>query len=122
MNICQFLHFNNDCPVCGSPLSLYMYVSKSSLWKAEQISPGMYKFTHTMLKKTVSYSPEDYMVLYDLGAVHDTRFNSSKLGRDSKTWDMFFFKLCNDKALSDHEFDYDLNWYDSCYYRSSPWY
>lgn len=122
MNICQFLHFNDRCPVCDSPLSLYMSVSKSTLWKAQEISPGTYRFTHTMLKKKIQYTPEDFMMLYDLGAVHSTQFNTSKVGKDSKEWDLFFFKLCNNNALTDHEFDYDINWYESCYYRSSPQY
>lgn len=122
MNLCQFLHFNNECPVCGRDLTLYMYVSKSSLWKATQVSPGMYKFNHFMLKKKEEYAVEDYMMLYDMGAAHNTRFNSSKLGRASKTWQLFFFKLCNNEALVDNEFDYDMSWYDACYHRSSPWY
>lgn len=122
MNICQFLHFNDRCPVCDSPLGLYMCAAQSSLWKAQQVSPGAYKFTHAMVKKKVQYAPEDFMMLYDLGAVHSTRFNTSKLGNDSKDWDIFFFKLCNDNALTDQEFDYDINWYEACYYRSSLWY
>jgi hypothetical protein len=122
MNLSQFLHFNDECPVCTKPLSLYMYVSESSLWKATQVSPGMYKFTHTMLTKKVQYAADDYMMLYDLGAAHDTRFNSTKLDKDSKTWQLFFFKLCNTEALIDNEFDYDMSWYDACYHRSSPLY
>lgn len=122
MSLCQFLHFNNECPVCAKPLSLYMYVSKSSLWKATEVSPGMYKFQHTMLKKKEGYAADDYMMLYDLGAAVNTRLNSSKLDKDSKTWQLFFFKLCNTEALVDNEFDYDMSWYDACYHRSSPWY
>lgn len=122
MNINQFLNFNKNCPICGNVLSLYLYASKSSLWKAEQISSEVYRFTHTLLKKTVSYSSDDYIVMNDHGTSYNIEFNTSKLMQDSKTWELFFFKLCNSEAVSDHDFDYDINWYESCYYRCSPWY
>jgi hypothetical protein len=122
MNISQFLHFNDRCPVCDTGLTTYMYVSTGSLWRGERLSDSEYRFRHFMLREKDNYSPEDFMTLYDLGAVHDTRFNSSRLGRDSKDWKLYFFKLCGNKAITDNKIDFDINWYDACYHRTSPWY
>jgi hypothetical protein len=122
MNICEFLHYNDNCPVCGNKLTLYMYVEEKGLWKATEISPGVHRFQQFAAKKDTQYGAEDFMTLFDLGAVHDTRFNSSKLGKDSKTWGLYFFKICGNQGITDNQFDFDINWYDACYHRSSPWY
>jgi hypothetical protein len=121
MNLCDFLHFNDSCPVCGKELSLYMQVSKSALWKAKKTKEGVYQFQQCLLKKD-TWEEKDYMSLSDLGDQFKTEFNSSKLGNDSKTWQLFFFKICGTEAFVDNRFDYDINWYEACYYRSSPWF
>lgn len=121
MNLCKFLHFNDACPSCGKPLTLFMHVSQSALWKAEALPNGEYKFQQFLLKKE-TWSEDDFMTLRDLDSHFETEFNTSKLGRDSKTWQLFFFKVCNIEAFNDNKWDYDINLYDVCYYRSSPFY
>lgn len=121
MNLSQFLHFNSECPVCTKPLTLYMHINKSSLWRAKEVEPGTYQF-HQHLLKNEKWSENHYMTLYDLGDTFTTEFSSSKLGLNSKTWQLFFFKICGNDCFIDNKFDYDLNWYDVCYHRSSVFY
>lgn len=121
MNISQFLRFNDRCPVCDTRLTTYMYVDGRSLWRADRPAENEYKFQHFMLKKKVDY-PNDFLTLYDWGDICDTRFSSSRLGRDSKDWKLYFFKLCGNKSINDNSVDFDITWYDACYHRTSPWY
>jgi hypothetical protein len=126
MNVSQFLQFNDRCPVCDTNLTTYMYVDSGSLWRANRapnvVAKGEYQFRQFMLTEKVNYSSDDYMTLYDLGNTHNTRFNTSRLGLDSKDWKLYFFKICGNKAINDNKVDFDINWYDACYHRTSPWY
>lgn len=122
MNISQFLHFNEACPVCGKDLTLYMSVDGHGLWKANRVAPNVHRFHQHTSQGDEKYGADDYVQLYDFGAIHDMKFNSSKLGRESKTWQLFFFKLCGNDSINDNTMEYDINWYESCYFRSSPFY
>lgn len=122
MSVSDFLNFNDNCPVCGKQLTLYMHVANSALWKAEQPEKGVWQF-HQFLMKQEAWLSEDYLIM----SVHDgdlaaPRAEHSPLAQDSKTWQLFFFKACNTEVFEDNKNDYDINLYDVCYYRSSPFY
>lgn len=119
--LCEFLHFNDTCPVCGKELTLYMHTSNFILWKANKIDKDVYQFRPFLLKKEFD-SFDDYMQLLDFGTSVKTQFSNNKLGLESKTWQLFFFKACGTEAFNDNKYDYDINWYDVCYYRSSAWF
>lgn len=119
--LCDFLHFNDTCPVCGKTLTLYMHVSKSTLWKAKRITQDTCEFQPFLLIQK-EYSEDDYMSLYDFGAEFKTVFNSKQLRSDAKTWQLYFFKICGTESFTDNKYDYDINLYDACYHRSSPWF
>lgn len=122
MSLCNFLQFNDTCPVCGNALTLYMHVAKSALWRSKPVSHGTYVFEQFLLKKE-EWSNQDYMTLLDQGDTFEILFNSSKLNLASKEWELYFFKACGGaEAFKDNKFDYDINWYDICYHRSSPYY
>src|SRR5271170_1955022 len=121
-SVSNFLNFNDNCPVCGKELTLYMHVAKSALWTAEQPEKGVWQF-HQFLVKQAIWSPEAYLTM----SVHDgelaaPRTEDSRLAQDSQTWQLYFFKACNAEAFEDNKNDYDINLYDVCYYRSSPFY
>jgi hypothetical protein len=99
-----------------------MHVARHALWKAEQPKKGEYQF-HQFLMKQEGLCPDDYMTMsIDDGPLMAPRSECPKLIQDSKAWQFFFFKACGTEAFEDNKTDYDINVYDICYYRSSPFY
>lgn len=122
MSLCNFLHFNDRCPVCGKNLTLYMHVAKSALWRSKPNKNGVHVFEQFLLKKE-EWSSQDYITLFDRGDYADVEYSSNKLELASREWELYFFKACGDaEAFKDNKFDYDVNWYDICYHRTSPYY
>jgi hypothetical protein len=99
-----------------------MHVAHHALWKAEQPQKGEYQF-HQFLMKQEGLCPDDYMTMsVGDGPLIAPRSECPKLIQDSKAWQFFFFKACGTEAFEDNKTDYDINTYDICYYRSSPFY
>lgn len=122
-NLCKFLHFNETCPVCGEPLSLYMQLSDSTLWRTLPTllsGPNEYRFEQFKLIDKDLSSEEDYISLIDGGDTFGLKSGSSKVYQKAKLWNLFFFAMCNEDAIEDKSNgDYIINPYTACYFRSS---
>lgn len=77
MTLCQFLNFNDTCPVCDKGLTLYMHVNRGALWKAELIGEKTYKFSQHLLKKD-ELGKNDYMLLYNYGDHFETKLVAAR--------------------------------------------
>jgi len=120
MNLCEFLHFNQECPVCGEPLTLYAQVLDGPLWKAKRHSPQIYHFDQFKCKDK-ELQEDDFFWLKDFSDYFDVDFSSPKVYQKSKTWTMFFFFMCNVDAIEDAPREgYGIDPYVACYYRSTP--
>ncbi len=120
MNLCQFLNFNKDCPVCGEPLTLYAQLLDGPLWKAFRPSKKVYHFEQHKSKNS-EFGSDDFFWLTNSEGSFDIDFSSSKLYQNSKTWTFFFFFMCNEAGFEDHPREnFTINPCTACYYRSSP--
>jgi hypothetical protein len=120
MNLCQFLDFNKDCPVCGEPLTLYAQVLDGPLWKSFKTKTGVYHFEQYK-GKNQDFGQDDFFWLINSVDEFDLDFSSAKIYQNSKTWTFFFFFMCNEAGFEDSPSDdYALNPCTACYYRSSP--
>lgn len=120
MNLCQFLNFNKDCPVCGEPLTLYAGIFDGPLWKAFRPSKEVYHFEQFKVKNT-EFGKDDFFWLTNSNGIFDIDFSSAKLYQNSKSWRFLFFYMCNEAGFEDAPRDnYAINPCTACYYRSSP--
>lgn len=122
MKILEFINFNDHCPVCNNKLTLYMHVSGMGLWKSEDMAEGVYKFVpHIISYGAKSHKPDGCAYLHLDGDIRFT-YDNSALEKDARSWQFFLFKICGHNAFVDNQWDYDINWYDACYFRSSPYF
>jgi hypothetical protein len=120
MNLCEFLHFNQECPVCGEPLTLYAQVLDGPLWKAKRPTIDVYHFEQLKCKDE-ELKTDDFFWITEQSNTFDVDFSSSKVYQKSKTWTMFFFFMCNQDGIEDTPREgYGINPYIACYYRSTP--
>ena len=120
MNLPQFLHVNEHCPVCNEPLSLFAQVVNGPLWKAKRPAPGILHFDQFECK-TNALEADDFFWLDERSDDVLIDFSTSRTNQAAKTWTMFFFYLCNPKAIEDvTKTNYGINPYVACYYRSTP--
>lgn len=120
MNLTQFLHFNEQCPVCGEPLQLFAQVVNGPLWKAKRPAPGILHFDQYQCK-TDSLEEDDFFWLEEHSDALTIDFSTPKGYRASKTWSLFFFYLCNVDSIEDiTKTNYGINPYVACYYRTTP--
>ena len=120
MNLTQFLHFNKQCPVCNEPLTLYAQIVNGPLWKARRTAPDILHFEQLHCK-TESLEEDDFFWLEeDLDGI-SVNFSSARCNQAAKTWNLFFFFLCNEDSIEDiTKTNYGINPYVSCYYRTTP--
>lgn len=121
MSFHQFLHFNRDCPSCGEPLDLYMQWHNSTLWKAHQPKPDTYTF-HPYKMKKGEMSNDDSIIIVEKDNILDLYFSSQKIKDEAERQNMHFFFLCNENGFvekGDPVYDYEINIYKACYFRSS---
>jgi len=120
MDLCQFLNFNKDCPVCGEPLTLYAQVLDGPLWKSFKTTKDVYHFEQHK-GKNQELGQDDFFWLINSEEEFDLDFSSAKIYQNSKIWTFFFFFMCNEAGFEDdpHQ-DYAINPCTACYYRSSP--
>lgn len=120
MNLSQFLHFNEHCPVCGDSLSLFAQVNNGPLWRAKCPTPGILHFDQFQIK-TDSLGSDDFFWLEESPDGVSMDFSSSTVYQAAKTWSLFFFFLCNQDSIEDvTATSYGINPYVACYYRSTP--
>lgn len=120
MNLCNFLHFNQSCPVCGEPLTLYAQVLDGPLWKSVKVGSGTYHFRQLKCKNK-DFGDDDFFWVTDNQDGFDIDFSTAKIYQNSKTWTLFFFFMCNETGIEDAPREsYGINPCTACYYRSSP--
>lgn len=120
MNLCDFLHFNNGCPVCGNSLTLYAQVLNGTLWRAKYEQDGVYYFEQFKSADMEPGGENDFFQLVDRGETFHIDYGSPEVHQKSKTWSIFFYFMCNSAAIEDSYHDnYNINPYMSCYFCSS---
>lgn len=121
MKLCEYLHFNDVCPICGKNLTLYLCASKSAVWKGTPVGENEdYHFERGLLKED-EYTGEDTFEMRMISDGIQFTFNSDELIQEAKTWQFFLFKICDPGGLEGNKWDYEVNAYRACYYRSSAW-
>ncbi len=122
MKLSDYLHTNEACPVCGEPLKLYMQVTDGPLWGSSLVSVDSLIFEkRTRLPPEEGAISGDYFWITISGDDYNFNFSGSNILQHSKTWNVFFFYLCNDKAIENkYGTDYEIDPYQACYFRSCP--
>lgn len=118
----DFLKFNDACPVCNEPLTLYMQCNDNTLWAANK--SGRNKHYHFKPYKLMNhpFTQHDSMTLYDHLDYVDLKFEGDHLEQRSKTWNLNFFMLCNRSGINvKGNYAFDINPYYGCYMRATPW-
>lgn len=123
MKLNEFLHFNQKCPICNEPLSLYMQWINYGCFKAKLIDNDLYQFDSFMgaeQKNTIAIEDNHMLLLNGKDGV-ETSFGHQTLFNESKKFQIYFFYLCNPEGFNKKTFgDWDINLYKGCYYRSTP--
>lgn len=116
----KFLHFNDTCPVCEEPLTLYSNCSDKMLWKAKRHKNEYHFEPYKLISEP--FNQDDRMILSeDSGNIKISFQTLSSFKNEIKTWNMNFFYLCNKSGLNIATSYFDLNAYNACYFRSTPW-
>lgn len=116
----EFINFNRNCPICFSPLTIYMQWMKYANFKGSYHGNGEFHFIPSDEKNV---HRREGMILNVQGNSYTTEFTSAALHNESRKWQIYFFYLCNPKGLvlkpnGKHE----IHLHKGCYYRSSPCY
>jgi len=136
----DFLNFNQHCPICKEPLTLYMqwtgsqidYVKK--LFVSSRLDNKVIMFEEHAVFKNKSNSgfgtdygdkkkklPEIVMLLKEEGNNYIASFNTLSTAKMAKEQDsVYFYYLCNPRAINDLGYDHQIDIYYGCYYRSTP--
>jgi len=118
MNISEFVN-NDTCPLCGKKMTLFVRHRKEALWKAErQTQPSGYYFQQHLVKNN-KLGEKDAFILDIEGDKFNIHCNSSALQREIRTWQFFFFYVCNPNAITKEWQTYKINTYEACYIRNS---
>lgn len=123
MSLNTFLHLTEKCPVCDEPMTLFMQVLDSSLWRSYPTAkPYITEFQQFKMPDENLDEKHSILSLVNENDSIDILFSSSRLYQMAKKWNLFFFYLCNEAALEDNfsKTDYTINPYLACYYRASP--
>jgi len=120
MNISEFLNYNSSCPVCGGPLTLFLRARKNSLWKGERSKPNGYFFKQFLIKNEKIGEDESFILDVE-GEKFNFQTNTAALRQAMKTWQFFFFFICNEKAIIKEWNEYKIQAYDACYARDSTY-
>lgn len=127
MTLLQFVDFNQNCPLCNEPLTLYMQWVNSICFRASLIEKNHYRFDlFACFNKDIEDSEllDNYMNLmfYDNPQQSGSfNFSSAKLFNLSKKHHIYFFYMCNSQGfkITQANRDYQILLYKACYYRSS---
>src|SRR5574339_948692 len=120
MQLNEFIHFNQKCPVCENDLTLYLQMTESTCFRSRKVKKNIYHFKPYKCKNG-SLSDRDYINLFDYGTNFETKFSSSQMAAEAKRRQMYFFYLCRDAGFEDKYGDYEINIANGCYFRSTPY-
>jgi hypothetical protein len=124
----KFLTFNERCPVCNNPLTLYMQWINSLLFVAENPDSGVHHFTEfkkenisNKIKGDEDDSDHKSIVLMDYEDSFDIAFSHPSLFNEAKKYQIFFYYLCKVQGFySENLVRNQINLAKGCYYRSTP--
>lgn len=128
MKLCEFLHFNQHCPICGDKLTLFMQWftrTNSVCFKGVLVDQDLYRFMPYVGGHAEKNEPnfwEEGMLLKDDGDSFETSIINSRLMQEAKKYQIYFFYLCNPQGIDTKNKawgDYDISMYKGCYYRST---
>ena len=112
MNINDFLKFNNFCPVCQEPLTLYAQIIDGSLYRADYIDEN--KNIKFNIFKLRSKSHNSLILNYSNNISQIKNWTSL----EGKT--IFLYYLCNNDSFKELSCgDHEINMEKACYYRDS---
>ena len=124
MGIVDFINFNQQCPVCGEPLTLYMQWANAPCWKATKIEGttfdnGWYRFDQYCCIDD-KYN-DQYMDMIINGDDYQFGFSNTGLLHAAKRYRMYLFYMCNEKGFKSTQNgkNYQLLPYYACYYRAT---
>lgn len=124
----EFLDFNTLCPSCQEPLTLFMR------WSGDPIDDDykLFQFYRKMngnlafqeVKQENKYLQNSKRTMEINGIVYPNTnsitFNTSSAEKIIQDQDsVYFFFLCNPDSIEQLSYDYEINAYKSCYFRSS---
>jgi len=127
MSIVDFLDFNNTCPICDKSLTLYLQWGKYMCFQGEVLNKKHLRFIpHVDFSNDVKKLNE---LIIDLVYRHDNwEIIASELNNDVRKpvpgkfdniSELHMFYLCNADGFKTKSYDYEINIYKGCYFRSS---
>ncbi len=121
MNLRKFLQFNDTCPVCQEPLTLYAQCLDLTVWKAKKINDNLFEFSPVKLT-TNPFTNNDRLYLEVSNNDTKLTFKGYHKTDSNKKWQMNIFYMCNRSGFIWNENNrFHINSYFACYYRCSPW-
>lgn len=120
MKLNEFLHSNNDCPVCGKRVGLYLSVLQGPVWKANEKTGSFRSFNQIMCKND-QLSDNDIFAIIDDEVGCELKYSNHSMLKLAKDWKFFLFKLCNEQSIEEESnTSYSIDPYKACYYCTSP--
>jgi len=120
----KFLTFNERCPLCNNPLTLYMQWIDANLYIAREAESGVYYFTDYWFNNDehdLSDHEMQSMTLMDYRDRFDISFSHTSLFNEAKKYQIYFYFLCKNEGFRSKNLkNYEINLAKGCYYRSTP--
>ncbi len=117
----EFLDFNTHCPSCQEPLTLFMR------WSGEILDNDyrLFKFyrkenKNLAFREIVQNKKTSEITGIIYPETNSISFNTSSAEKIIQDQDsIYFFFLCNPNSIQDLSYDYEIDAYKACYFRSS---
>jgi hypothetical protein len=122
MNLRDFLSFNQHCPVCQEPLTLYCQALGGDLWKSTvDRDRSTYRFNVVGEPAFDGVKKQGTFCLTDNGTSFGLQFDKDGNEDSLLSKDLFFYMMCNPAGLDlkQNFGSKEINPYKACYYRSS---
>lgn len=128
----DFLDFNDKCPICQEPLTLYMQWSSDLMSEVNKLFDSVkhndhYQFSeHSKNTKQLGLFGQEVDKKGSLSMMLnkntcEVKFNSLSTEKMAKEQDdIYFYFLCNPAGIEYTGSDYQINNYKGCYYRATP--
>ena len=125
MNIIDFLHFNDRCPICNNPLHLYMQWYKFDFFNANKLFMSYKENSTFYFSEIIDPNNTDeskfIITLSETSNNYKLTFNHPMIKKIAKNQDeIYLYFLCNPQGIKNIGHDYEINIQQACYYRSTP--
>jgi hypothetical protein len=123
INLRDFFNFNSICPLCDNPLTLYLQLLDSICFKATLTDENTYVFRPF---QCIDEKFKNEFIVIEYSDKLNVIFSSKAFKEKCIKHQLYFYYLCNDKGIqpinsySNVEFDYEINLYNGCYFRTTP--